>query len=155
MEDLIDEMFAGVDEYYPGSKRKRKMVEEPKNTKLIEDKTWDARPYFKLVNGKETEFFTIGALAQALGRPVITIRDWMKKGYLPTAPFRLPEVEDKHGDIRKGRRLYSREMIEAAIEVFDKSGLLHLNKIEWSNNQQVTNDLADVWNKLRTNTTEK
>ena len=155
MEDLIDEMFSAVDNYYPGSKRKRKMFEEPKTKFSIEEKTWDARPYSKVVNGKDLEFFTLGALAQALGRPVVTLRDWMNKGYLPTAPYRLPEKEDKHGDVRKGRRLYSREMIEATVEIFDKAGLLNLNKIEWSNHQQVTFDIAEAWNKLRATTNEK
>ena len=154
MEDLIDELFSTVDDYYPGSKRKRKMVEEAKPQKTIEEKTWDARPYVKNVNGKDIEFFTLGALAQALGRPVITLRDWMKKGHLPTAPFRLPEKEDRHGELRKGRRLYSREMIETAVEVFDKAGLLYLNKIEWSNNRQVTLDIAEAWNNLRATTLE-
>ena len=77
------------------------------------------------------------------------IRDWMKKGHLPSAPYRLPAKEDKHGTVRQGRRLYSREMIEAAVEIFDKNGLLDLNKIEWSNHQRVVTDISEAWSKLR------
>lgn len=149
MEDFIDEMFSAVDTYYPGSKRKRRETE--KKTKLdLEIKSWDSRPYVKtLPNGQDVEFFTLGALAEALGRPVITLRDWMKKGHLPSAPYRLPAKEDKHGIVRQGRRLYSREMIEAAVEIFDKNGLLDLNKIEWSNHQRVVTDISEAWSKLR------
>jgi hypothetical protein len=149
MEDFIDEMFSAVDSYYPGSKRKRRETETKTQVDMVE-KTWDARPYVKtLPSGEDVEFFTLGALADALGRPIVTLRDWMKKGHIPNAPYRLPAKEDKHGDVRKGRRLYSRDMIEATVEIFDKAGLLHLTKIEWSNHRQVSQDIAEAWDKLR------
>jgi hypothetical protein len=149
MEDFIDEMFSAVDSYYPGSKRKRRETETKTQVDIVE-KTWDARPYVKtLPSGEDVEFFTLGALADALGRPIVTLRDWMKKGHIPNAPYRLPAKEDKHGDVRKGRRLYSRDMIEATVEIFDKAGLLHLTKIEWSNHRQVSQDIAEAWDKLR------
>jgi hypothetical protein len=45
MEDFIDEFFSTVDEFYPGSKRKRK--ETKKEVYSPEIKTWDARPFVK------------------------------------------------------------------------------------------------------------
>lgn len=149
MEDFIDEMFSSVDEYYPGSKRKRKSVikEAPK---VKEQATWDARSYSKtLPNGKDIEFFTLGALAKALGRPIVTVRTWTMAGQLPASPYRMPTVVDKNGDDRIGRRLYSRAMIEAAIDIFERNGLLHLDRIEWSRHQHVTDDIAEAWGKLR------
>jgi len=81
MTDEIDKMFSDLDTYYPGSKRKRR---EPKAPEVEVDDTWESKSYTKtLPNGKDMEFYTIGALAQALGRPVITIRQWIKSGYLP------------------------------------------------------------------------
>jgi len=88
MTDEIDKMFSDLDSYYPGSKRKRR---EPKAPEVEVDDTWESKSYKKtLPNGKDMEFYTIGALAQALGRPVITIRQWIKTGYLPPSPYRLP-----------------------------------------------------------------
>ena len=147
--DLIDDMFSEFNEYYPGSKRKRRAVEETAKRE-VEIKSWDSRPYFKTMpNGEDMEMFTLGALADALGRPIITVRHWTKKGYLPQAPYRLPAKPDKNGDTHQGRRLYSRSMIESAVEVFDKAGLLDEIRVEWSYHQQVSNDIAESWNKIR------
>lgn len=149
MEDLIDEMFSAIDEFYPGSKRKRKTTEVEKPKVLVE-KTWDSRPYVKtLPNGTDVELFTLGALAQALGRPIITARTWGMLGYLPSAPYRLPDTIDKNGDTRKGRKLYSRAMVEAAVELFDKHGLLGLDRIEWSEHQRVPQELAEMWEHIK------
>jgi hypothetical protein len=158
-EDLIDEMFSAIDQYYPGSKRKRKPVKEEK-VKVVVEKTWDSRPYVKtLPNGTDVELFTLGALAQALGRPIVTARTWDMLGYIPNAPYRLPDVIDKNGDVRKGRKLYSRAMVDAAVELFDKQGLLGLDRIEWSEIQQVPQQLAEVWEHIKkqetTNNAEK
>jgi len=152
-EDFIDEMFSMIDEYYPGSKRKRKSLEV--KPKVVIEKTWDARPFVKtLPNGKDVEMFTLGALADALGRPVATLRAWIASGYLPAPPYRLPDVIDKHGVARKGRRLYSRAMVESAVALFDKRGILDLTRIEWSQHQQVAHELADEWSKIRSTENE-
>ena len=101
-----------------------------------------------LPNGKDVELFTVGALAQALGRPFVSIRVWNENGYLPKAPYRLPTKKNKHGEEHKGRRLYSRAMIEAAVAIFDKAGLLEVKRIEWSLHQQVSIELAEIWSKI-------
>lgn len=147
MEDLIDEIFSTVDEYYPGSKRKRKEVVEKPEPVV---RTWDSRPYVKPLNGKDVEFYTIGALAEALGRPIITIRTWIANGYMPASTYRLPDVVDKNGDVRKGRWLYTRGMIEAAVEIFSANRLLDSVRIEWSNHRNVPQELSTAWSNLRT-----
>jgi len=152
-EDFIDSTFATLDAYYPGSKRKRR--EKPVVKEVEAPTGWDSRPYKKTMpNGKDLEMFTLGALADALGRPIITLRVWMKEGYLPTPPYRLPDGVDKRGNIRKGRRLYTRPMIEAAVEIFRSNGLLGTPRVDWSVNQHVADELAEAWNKIRAQETE-
>jgi len=150
MEDFIDDLFSEVDVYYPGSKRKRKSLEEKPKKEFV-PKTWDSRPYIKKVNGKDIEFFTLGALADALSRPIVTLRLWMSNGQLPTSMYRLPDVTDKNGDVRRGRRLYTRSMIEAAIDIFEKNGLLSLDRIDWSEHRGVPQELSEAWNNLSLN----
>jgi len=147
-DDFIDSTFADLDVYYPGSKRKRR-ANEPKAVEQVQEKQWDSKPQLKtLPNGKDVELFTVGALAQALGRPFVSIRVWNENGYLPRAPYRLPTKKNKHGEEHKGRRLYSRAMIEAAVAIFDKAGLLQVKRIEWSLHQQVSIELAETWSKI-------
>lgn len=143
-DDLIEETFGDL--YYPGSKRKRR---EPKVEEKVET-AWDRHPRpTVLPNGKEIDLFTIGALAEALGRPVITIKLWMKEGHLPTSPYRLPTKVDKTGKERQGRRLYSRSMIESAIAVFTKFSVLHVKRIDWDKYRKVTEEIAKAWEQSR------
>ena len=145
-DDLIDEMFSSVDSYYPGSKRKRR---EPKKVEVKTEAHWDSRPQLKpLPNGKELELFTVGALASALGRPFVSILVWNKKGYLPKSPYRLPTTKDKNGNDHEGRRLYSRAMIESVISIFDKAGLLHVKRIDWEANRNITQLIAASWSEI-------
>lgn len=144
-DDLINQTFGDL--YYPGSKRKRRNPEEVKAPK---ESTWDAHPRpTTMPNGKELDLFTIGALAEALGRPVITLKLWMKEGHLPTSPYRLPTKVDKNGKERQGRRLYSRSMIESAVAVFTKFNVLHVKRIDWDKYRKVTDEIAEAWNKSR------
>lgn len=147
-EDFIDQTLSMLDDYYPGSKRKRK--EKPVVKEVEVPAGWDARPYKKTMpNGKDIQMFTLGALAQALGRPIITLRVWMKEGYLPMPPYRLPDTIGKDGVARNGRRLYSRPMIEAAVDIFRSNGIYGLARVEWSLYQHVAEELAEAWNKIR------
>jgi hypothetical protein len=153
-DDLIDSMFSDVDQYYPGSKRKRKPV-VAKKPEVELDLNWDAKPIKKtLPNGRDLEMFTIGALAAALGRPVITIRAWIKEGYLPAAPYRLPSTKNINGKDHQGRRLYSRAMVEKVVEILRTVGLLEVKRIEWSLHRQVSNDIAEAWTQIRADETK-
>lgn len=153
-DDFIDKAFAGLDDYYPGSKRKRKAKVEPKQ-EVTPEVSWDARPRITtLPNGKDIELFTIGALAAALGRPVISIRAWIKEGYLPAAPYRLPAKKNVNGKDHLGRRLYSRSMIEKAVELFDKSGLLYVKRIDWDRNKELSLKIAEAWSQIRADETK-
>jgi hypothetical protein len=153
-EDFIDSTFSGLDEYYPGSKRKRKPY-VPKTPEIVPGTQWDKKPFIKtLPNGKDVEMFTIGAIAEALGRPVITIRTWIKEGYLPASPYRLPTKKNINGKDHLGRRLFSRAMIEKLVELFDKNGLLYTKRIEWPLHQQLSNEIAEAWGQIRATETK-
>lgn len=153
-EDFIDKSFADLDDFYPGSKRKRKVKVE-KAPEVVPDLNWDAKPYKKLLpNGKEVDMFTIGALAAALGRPVITIRAWIKEGYLPASPYRLPTTKNVKGEDHAGRRLYSRAMVEKLVELFSSAGLLNVKRIEWSLHRHLPQEIAEAWNTIRANETK-
>jgi hypothetical protein len=153
-DDFIDQAFADLDEYYPGSKKKRKAVAK-KDPEIVVSKNWDSNPTKRtLPNGKDVELFLIGSLASALGRPIITIRTWIKEGYLPSAPYRLPVKKDINGKDHQGRRLYSRAMIEAVIERFDKAGILETKRIDWSQHQHLSNEIAEAWSNIRADETK-
>jgi hypothetical protein len=152
-DDLIDSVIADLDNFYPGSKRKRRVTEAPKEKVEV---AWDAKPHIKtLPNGKDIEMFTVGALAEALGRPFITLRKWNEKGYLPTPPYRLPTIKNVNGEDHKGRRLYSRAMIEATVALFAQFGVLHVNRIDWSTHQQLTEEIAEAWRKIQAEETKQ
>ena len=153
-DELLDEMFKDLDIFYPGSKRKRQ-VKPSKEAREDSNAGWDSKPYKKtLPNGKDIEMFTVGALAAALGRPFVSVRVWNKEGYLPPAPYRLPTKENKHGEPHKGRRLYSRAMIEAAVSIFEARGLLEVKRIDWEEHRTLSSEIADTWTKIQTQETE-
>lgn len=149
-DDYIENAFADLDVFYPGSKRKRRESAPKTNAERVQTaKEWDAKPQVKtLPNGQDVELFTVGALAQALGRPFVSIRVWNENGYLPTAPYRLPTKKNKHGEDHKGRRLYSRAMIEAAVELFDKAGLLQVKRIDWAVHRNLSIEIAEAWSNI-------
>ena len=147
--DEIDNLFSDLDTYYPGSKKKRRET-KPKNKRAVKDDSdWASNAVFKkLPPGELHEFYQVGALAQALGRPLVTIRYWIKQEYIPQAPYRLSDKETKNGEKMRGRRLYSRAQIDAIVELFGKAGLLDKTRIQWPN-QQLTNAIAEAWQNIK------
>jgi hypothetical protein len=146
--------FDGL-ERVPGSKQKRREVTEvaaKKKSKVLgESNGWDSNPTIKLVKGVETELFTISALAQALEKQVVTIRLWEKKGYLPFAPYRL-RSKSLNGKKVNGNRVYTRPLIEIAIQEFSRRGLLGSARVEWSKHQSLTDDIVKRWKQQTENT---
>jgi hypothetical protein len=68
--------FEGLDRA-PGSKQPRRepsSVSEKRRAKILgESNGWDANPIIKRLGGEDTEVFTIGALALALEKQIVTI----------------------------------------------------------------------------------
>ena len=143
-QDEIEKAFADL-EYIPGSKKKRREL-DPKvsRRKVGESNGWDANPTIKTLGGKETEVFTIGALALALEKSIVSVRLWERKGYIPRAPYRLRSKTLK-GQKTGGNRVYTRALIESAIEEFSKRGLLGTARVEWGQHEDLTDALVKRW----------
>jgi len=146
-EDEILEAFADL-EYVPGSKKKRREP-DPKvsRRKIGESNGWDENPIIKSLGGKETEVFTIGALAHALEKSLVTIRLWERKGFIPRAPYRLRSKTLK-GQKTGGNRVYTRSLIEATVEEFSKRGLLGSARVEWKQHDDLTDALVKRWTEI-------
>ena len=146
-EDEILEAFADL-EYLPGSKKKRK-APDPKvsQRKAVEEDAWDSNPIIKTLGGKETEVFTISALAHALDKSLVTVRLWERKGYIPRAPYRLRSKTVK-GQKTGGNRVYTRALIESAIEEFSRRGLLGSARVEWNQHDDLTDALVKRWKSI-------
>ena len=143
-EDEIEKAFADL-HYKPGSKQKRRSVNPAApRRKSYEEHSWDAAPVMKYLGGKEVEVFTIGALAKALEKSIISIRSWEKKGYIPRAPYRL-RSKSLNGQKVGGNRVYTRVLIEIAIEEFSKRGLLGTSRVEWSQHEDLTIAILSRW----------
>ena len=146
-EDDILKAFEGL-EYVPGSKKKRREP-DPKvsRRKSGESNGWDENPIMKTLGGQEVEVFTISALAQALEKTIVTVRLWERKGYIPRAPYRLRSKTLK-GQKTGGNRVYTRALIESAIEEFAKRGLLGSARVEWSMHEDLTEALVSRWKEI-------
>jgi len=146
LEDKVDAFFSDLDEFYPGSKKKRRPVDpNAKPKKVKEELSWDANPQVKtLPNGKVVELYSAGSLCQALGRPIVTVRLWERKGYIPRAPYRLKShIVD--GVKKPGWRMYSKAMIEAAIKSFQSRNLLEAPRVDWNRYPDLAIELAEAW----------
>ena len=72
-----------------------------------------------IARGTRTEFFTIGALARALSRKPVTLRQWEAAGQLPKSGWQDARIRGKGK-----RRLYTRAQAEAAIRIAAEEGIL-------------------------------
>lgn len=144
-EDEVLASFKGL-EYIPGSRHKR----VPNPSRLVEryeSNGWDANPIMKMLGGKDVEVFTIGALAAALEKQIVTIRLWERKGYIPRAPYRL-RSKTLNGKKTGGNRVYTRALIESAIEEFARRGLIGSARIEWNQHEDLTEALVRRWTEI-------
>mgnify|MGYP003334854917 CR=1 FL=1 len=146
-EDDILKAFEGL-EYVPGSKKKRREPDQKvSRRKSGESNGWDETPIIKTLGGKETEVFTIGALAHALEKSIVSVRLWERKGYIPRAPYRLRSKTLK-GQKTGGNRVYTRALIEATIDEFAKRGLLGTARVEWNQHDDLTDALVKRWKEI-------
>ena len=139
--------FEGLDKR-PGSRHARvttSTAAEKRRAKILKESNgWDTSPIMRSLGGEAVEFFTISALAQALDKEVVTIRYWERKGYIPTAPYRL-RSKTLQGKKVNGNRVYTRELINITIEEFAKRNLLGSARVEWKHYDELTTVLVDRW----------
>ena len=111
----------GLEEYYPGSKVKRKVYtpddEEFPGAVAVPVSLEDPRIFS--VRGKEVEFFTIGQLAAALNRTPSAIRKWEELGIIPVAQYYTPSA-----DFRGKRRLWTKAQAEGLVRIAAEEGIL-------------------------------
>lgn len=145
MNDL-DKFFENIPNKtrFPGGrppKRPTDMVEKDKG-----EAGWDAKPTMKMLKGVETEFFTVGALADALGLKPVTIRSWEAKGRLPLSRYRTPAPKNHpvEGKTPKGRRLYTRHQIEVVVDAATRAGVTDPD-VRRPNWPQFTKIVVDGW----------
>jgi hypothetical protein len=147
MSNAFDEIFAELDAYYPGSKRKRR---EPAPARVIDASSWETEFYEKyLPNGKLIKMYTLGSLAKALNRSVKTLRFWIEEGNIPASPYRLPSTTGTNGKVYAGRRLYSKAMVEVTVEIFAKARILTTNRVDWTVHRTLSDKLAEAWETIR------
>jgi hypothetical protein len=129
---------------WPGKKRP---VNRPEPSLAEEsDADWDVRPVVYIYNGVSREFFTIGHLADALGRSPVTIRSWESKGLLPKSPYRSPRPRGESlPGVAKGKRLWTRDQIEGILRLAREEGVI-LN--EKPPTKQFTLRVADLFREL-------
>ena len=146
-DDEIEKAFADL-EYVPGSKKKRREP-DPKvsRRKVGESNGWDENPIIKTLGGQEVEVFTISALAHALEKSIVSVRLWERKGYIPRAPYRL-RSKTLNSQKTGGNRVYTRSLIEATIEEFAKRGLLGSARVEWNQQEDLTDALVKRWKEI-------
>jgi hypothetical protein len=118
---------------YPGKRAPKNRAPAKPVVVRSQEPRWDDHPRVFTIKGVESEFFQIGALAMALNRKPVTVRDWEAEGIIPKANFRTPTPRGTNvpGKAVKGRRLYSRKQIEFLIEAvrrFEIDG----NKPRWT-----------------------
>jgi hypothetical protein len=144
--DFFEETFADLEKFYPGSRRKRREVVEKAPT----ISSWEDEFFKKILpNGKEVQMYTLGSLAKALGRSTKTVRFWVEEGKLPTSPYRLPSKVGKNGKEYAGRRLYSKAMVDATVEIFSKAGLLGIDRVDWVLHRKLVDKIAEAWETIR------
>ena len=139
--------FGSFDELkdWPGKKRpvnRPQAVSQPSGT--LDD--WDKKPVVYIYGGVSREFFTIGHLADALGRSPVTIRSWENKGVLPRSPYRSPRPRGESlPGVVKGKRLWTRDQIEGIIRIARDEGVILNDKPP---TKQFTLRVADLFREL-------
>lgn len=135
-------------EFYPGSKKRRspKVAAHPSTSTPVPVEEW-GDPVIKYYKGRNVELWPISGLANALGKAIVTVRMWERKGYIPNAPFRLA-VEASGGPSTAGRRYYTRELIESIVDEFGRRGLLNKARVEWSEHRDLPVLLQEEWDRI-------
>lgn len=147
MTDFFEQTFSDLDEFYPGSKRKRK---EPVKQEAPVVTNWEDDFFLKyLPNGQQVKMYTLGSVAKALNRSVQSLRYWIDEGHIPAPPYRLPSVKGKNGKEYAGRKLYSKRMVEALVEIFKSAGLLGVARVDWVLHRNLSDKITESWDKIR------
>lgn len=113
----VDDLFGDLPNY-PGKTPPKNRDKKPAQ---YDGPLAALKPTVYIINGEAQDFYTIGQLAQALGRKPGTIRMWEDRGRIPPATYRTaePAGEQIPGKRLRGRRLYSRRQVELIIQAVE------------------------------------
>jgi hypothetical protein len=106
----------------PGTERPRfRFEDEPE---WVDDARYRRAYVLRNDQGQDepTYLYTIGALAEALGKSPVTVRKWIRTGVLPEPSWRTANVVGSLADA--GRRLYLREQIEVIVAIAKAEGVI-------------------------------
>jgi hypothetical protein len=138
MKDPLDVFFGKPEKApYPGSLPPKNRIERNVDSPIDD---LPSREY--LIDGAPAKFYTVGALAKALGRSPVTIRSWEAKGWLPAASFRSPPPRSQQipGKESRGARLYSRHQLEFLVDAFYHFRLDQVKGHDWPGFRQHIQD---------------
>lgn len=141
------------DDYYPGSKI-RIQPSKPKTVINRESVAWDENPTIKTIKGQTVEFFTINALALAVGRSVDLVRKWVQHGYIPQSPFRSKGYKNRNGDEKPGSRMYTRSMVDAVVDLFTKHGVIE-GRMRWEKTPHLPREIQEEWTRIHVGLTDQ
>lgn len=79
-----------------------------------------------MVHGAKRQFYTVGNAAKVLGRTAQTLRQWERKGWIPSPTYRTANASGSGllNPKSKGYRLYSREQVEIMLAGLQENNLL-------------------------------
>lgn len=129
--------------YFPGSNEPLPDAPPVAKKRPLPVEGWDDKPVIKIIGGQPHEYFLIGHVVKALGRPHVTVRHWIREGHIPIAPYRMPP---KNGI--QGRRLWRREHIEVLIRLAYQHGLLDAVRVDWSKHSTFKAEVEAAWKAL-------
>lgn len=151
MVDAVDKFFSGLEdqdksvEFYPGSKKQRRESIIPPPASSAEP--WEGDYFLKTINGSQVRMYTIGSLAKAIRRSSNSVRSWIRLGYIPNAPWRLPSYE-VDGQTVPGRRLWSRSMVDSLVFIFASHDLLDKKRVEWKRYPDIPALINKEWERI-------
>lgn len=132
MRDVLD-LFGDLPDY-PGKK-------VPKNRPAFKQQKFsvDGDPLAGVpkrvltIKGEAKDFYTIGALAQVVGRTPLAVRKWERKGWIPSPTYRSakPSGHQSVNTANKGYRLYSKEQVELIYQALEMNGLTGTRNGSW------------------------
>lgn len=133
--------------FYPGSKRKRHDVSTTTSTKTVADWELLATKKDYLMGGRRVHLYRVRALAVALGKSDITVRQWMRQGLLPNT-FRRPAADAEDVLKRGAHRMFTHEMIQSVVDSFARRDLLDSPRVEWSRYPDLPAEILASWQRI-------
>ncbi|WP_019629597.1 MerR family transcriptional regulator [Actinomadura atramentaria] len=113
-------------EYYPGSRtpiNRNGRHLRPATSNAVPEIPDHIRPQPWRCQGEVIDLYTVGQLADILGRKAVTLRKWEAEGVIPPTRLRSPSQ-----DPRARKRLYTREQVQGILKIAHEEGILNSSR---------------------------